>query len=222
VKKLIYHIIRLALVFIPVALTVAPAMAQLEVNQCEITELSVVDMPGDTYRWDIYRDSTVNFASTDGDVDPAEYFLGGINTGSTVSVNWKEPGRYFFRVMAWDSENCTNNLKLGIIDVIEAKPFATLEGDSVCIGDPAQLKITFTGSGPWTITYTYGEGTDQIEVPDIDESEYVIPIAPGPLTTTEYWIMKVSDTCTTNDEPTEKVKVTVYPKPTNSRIYLKE
>lgn len=179
-------------------------------------------MPGDTYKWDIYRDSTVNFANTDGDVDPTAYFVGGINTGSTVSVNWMEPGRYFFRVMAWDSEKCSNNLKIGIVDVQEAKPVATLKGDSVCIGDPAQIKIMLTGSGPWTVTYTYGDGTDQIKVPDILDSEYLIPITPGPLTTTEYWIMKVSDTCTTNDEPTEKVKVTVYPNPTNSRIYLKE
>jgi hypothetical protein len=192
------------------------------VNQCETTVLSVVDMSGDTYKWDIYLNSSVDFATTDGDADPALYFVNGINTGPSVSVNWMEPGRYFFRVMAWDSVKCTNNLKVGIIDVIESKPTATLTGDSICIGEPGEIKITFTGAGPWTVSYTYGDGTDIIDVPDITEPEYVIPIAPGPVTTTEYWVMEVSDTCTTNNQPSEKVEIKVYPKPTNSRIYLKE
>ena len=56
-----------------VALTVATAAAQkpvqlIEVEKCETMEFSVVDWPGDRYTWDLYRDSTVNYAKAKGDV----------------------------------------------------------------------------------------------------------------------------------------------------------
>ena len=199
-------------------LTVASATAQIVVYQGQTTELSVEEMSGDTYKWDLYRDSTVNFATTDGDVlipDEA-YFEGGINNAATVNITWLEPGVYFYRVMAWDSVKCTNNLKIGRLVVLEALPEVVLQADSICIGDPAQLIFYLEGEAPWDITYTDGTNSWQITTSD---SIHVIDINPGPLSTTEYWVTKLTDKYGTNSTASEKVTVTVYPKPKSSRIY---
>jgi hypothetical protein len=229
VKKLIDHIEKLLLGSVLVVLFGANAMAQkpvlhFMVDQCETLEFSVVDMPGDRYTWSIYRDSTVNFAQVDGDVDPVIYFENGMYEGSTVRVNWLEPGRYFVRVMVYDETICTNNLLMYMIDVLEYKPNAELLGDSLCIGEPAEVKVIFSGRGPWDITYTYGDGTNIVNLTGIVEPELSIlvdvPSMPG---TTDVWIMEVTDQCTVRSYPVpQKVGVTILPKPTNSRIYLKE
>ena len=229
-KRFIVHIIYLTLGILLVALTVTDVVAQrLQVNQCETIEFSVVDVPGDRYTWALYRDSTVNFAQVDGDVDPVAYFADNGNPpryyeGSTVFVNWLEPGTYMLRVMVWDEVLCTNNLKMFIIDVLDNPPEAILEGDSVCIGETAIVKIILTGKGPWDVTYTYGDGTDIINLNGIVEDEYNVPIPMLPVGTTDFWIMEVSDDCVVNSyvaDP-QKIGVLIYPKPAGSKIYLKE
>jgi hypothetical protein len=218
-KRLIYHIIRLLLAFLPVAFIVAPATGQVEVYQGDTTRLSVEQMPGDTYRWDLYRDSTVNFANTDGDVlIPGEaYFVDAINTGPAVDVVWIQPGIYFFRVMAYDPVMCTNNLKVGRLVVKEALPEVVLEGDSVCIGDPATLTLNLSGEAPWDVTYT--NGTDTWTVEGITENVHEIIIPTNAVGTFEYWVTELTDANGTNYSPSEKTKITIYPNPTNSRIY---
>ena len=226
-RKLIYHIIRRIPGILLVVLTVAPAMAQkpiqhFVVEQCETYEFSVVDVPGDRYTWDLYRDSTVNFAYEKGDVDPVTYFENSMYEGSTVRVNWLEPGRYFLRVMVWDEVNCTNNLLLFLIDVLESKPEATIESDPTCEGEQTVLRFILTGRGPWNVTYTYGDGTNVINLNGITETEFVVPIDPLPPGITQFWVMEVSDDCTINSYPVPaKTDVEVYPTPTNSRIYVK-
>ncbi|WP_163709887.1 T9SS type B sorting domain-containing protein [Mangrovibacterium lignilyticum] len=117
-----YHIRKLALVIIPVLLTVAPAMAQLTAYQDQTTKLSIDPIPGDTYTWELYTDSTVNFATTTGSVpeDMAE-FVNGISTGPSVDVIWHEPGTYFYKVTAVNAIQCTNHLKIGKIVILETE-----------------------------------------------------------------------------------------------------
>jgi hypothetical protein len=220
-----------------VVLTVENSSAQkpikhFEVDQCDTIEFSVVDWPGDRYTWDLYRDSTVNFAQVNGDVDPVAYFADNGNPpkyyeGSTVQVINLDPGRYFLRVMVWDEVQCTNNLLVFLIDVLENLPVATLEGDSVCIGEPAVIKIILTGMGPWDVKYTYGDGTNIINLNGITQNEYTIPAPlPMPVGKTDFWVMEVVEdngVCRiVNSTPSEKVGVLIYPKPKNSKIYLKE
>ncbi len=188
------------------------------VNQCETLELSVVDWPGDRYTWDLYRDSTVNFATTQGDVDPWGYFVDTYE-GSTVSINWLEPGRYFLKVTVWDEVGCTNNLLVFSVDVLESQPEAVMYGDSACVGEQVLVKIVLTGMGPWDLTYTYGDGTMHVNLTST-EPEIILPVDNVPVGTTEYWVMEVTDQCTVHSYPVpEKARVVVHPKPTNSRIY---
>jgi hypothetical protein len=229
-KQLITHIMYRTLGILLVILTVATAMAQkpvthIEVDQCESYEFSVVDWPGDRYTWDLYTElqwDTVNFAKQKGNVPPVPYFDKGMYEGSTVTVNWLDPGRYFLRVMVWDENTCTNNLLVYLVDVLEHKPEATVVGDSLCYGDPVVFKIILTGMGPWDLKYTYGDGIAILNLNGVTEPEQTVTLPPLPAGITEVWVREIIDQCSSNLMPSERGRVVIFPKPTNSKIYLKE
>ncbi len=208
-------------------LAVATALAQknvtnIEVEQCETLEFSVVDWPGDRYTWDLYSEKQwdfVNFATEKGNVEPVPYFENGMYQGSTIRVNWLETGRYFLRVMVWDEVSCTNNLLMFLVDVLERHPEATVIGDSLCYGDPVVFKIVLTGKGPWDLKYTYGDGTASVNLYGITEHERAIILPPLPVGSTDIWVQEIIDQCSSNLIPSEKARVVIFPKPKNSQIY---
>ncbi|GAB1451522.1 hypothetical protein MASR2M47_15780 [Draconibacterium sp.] len=214
------------------ALTVATAVAQkpiqhIEVEKCETIEFSVVDWPGDRYTWDLYRDSTVNYAKEKGDVDPVPYFEKGMYQGHTVQVNWLDTGRYFLRVMVWNEVECTNNLILFLVDVIEVIPEAELYGDSTCVGDPSFVRVVLSGRGPWDLNYSYqsdGNGNNIVSVNmnGITENEFTIAMPPLPVGATEIWVNEIITQCSINLIPSDKGRILIYPKPAQSKIYLKD
>jgi hypothetical protein len=237
-KKLIYHIVRLTLVLIPAVLTVAPAMAQkpvpyFEVFQHDTIEFSVVDMPGDEYTWDFFRDSTVNFAEDFGRLEPAnQYFVDGdYRDSSSVLVTNLDSGIYFLRVTAWDEVMCTNNLMLFKIKV-KSVPEADLYGIEACFGDPTFLEVILTGVGPWDLHYTDGAGYggDVLNLNGNPGEFQSFEINPLPITADdeiiikEIWINYIKDHGTggENYEPSNKARIVIYPIPTNSGIYIKE
>lgn len=200
-------------------LALAPVMAQNVVRQGETSTISVEPYPGDNYMWTLYNDSTVNFAVDPGTVvQPYADFVGDTNS-STVTILWKEPGVYFFRVNATDITGCTNNLEVGRVRVLEALPTATVTSTTICVGETATLTVEFEGTAPWSFTYT--DGTTSVTVTDILTSPYELRIDPGPKTTTEYTITSVTDKWGTNTYPTDPPKVVqqVNPKPNSSQIY---
>jgi len=225
-KHLVYHIAQrisgtllalLAVAFVAVAQKDVP---YVNAEQCDTIEFSVVDWPGDRYTWNIYSDSTLNFAHEDGELDPAAYFVDGDYGGATVQVTGLPVGRYFIRVMVWDENTCTNNLMLFMLDIEPHMPFAELYPDSVCYGEPMKFKIVFTGTGPWEVIYTYGDGTTHLNLNGIEnEKEFTPPIPPLPVGPTEFWILEVRDECTVNGQTFERVKAFIYPKPKGSQIY---
>ena len=105
-------------VLLPLLLAMAPAMAQTVVHKGQITSLNVKSVQGHTYEWELYNDSTVDFAKVSGycPVKSAKFISG--NTDADVYVQWLEIGRYFFKVTARDGAKCVMNLKMGIIQVI--------------------------------------------------------------------------------------------------------
>jgi hypothetical protein len=223
-----YNILLLLLALLPGWLTMAPAVAQNGnvVYAGEVMELSVIEVPGDTYVWDLYNDPSVNFANTDGNIDPSEAeFVGGVNTGATVSVRWLRPGIYFFRVMAFDPTGCTNNLKVGMIEILPSYPIANfLDPDPVCVDDPGLIEMVLIGEGPWDVTYTYtlvGSGdTTTVTINDINNYQYELFVTHAQAGTYEYTIVSVSDSRgLVNDEPSEPVYLRVDPRPITSPIY---
>jgi hypothetical protein len=226
-KQLLYHIMYRTLGILLVVLTVAPAMAQTPIqhivaDQCETIEFSVEKWPGDRYTWDLYTElkwDTVNMAIQKGNVDPGGYFENGMYEGSTVRINWLDAGSYYLRVMVWDEENCSNNMMVFLVDVLENKLEATLQGDSVCYGELAVFKIVLTGLGPWDLKYTYGDGTAILNLNGVTEPETAVTLPPLPVGTTEVWVKEIIDQCTSNLIPSEKARIVIYPKPVNSKIH---
>ena len=211
-----------------VLLTVATAaMAQKHVNQyefeqCETFEFSVAGWQGDRYTWDLYSEEqwdTVNFATQKGNVEPAAYFDNGMYEGSSVKVHWLDPGKYILRIMAWDEKNCTNNLIIFSVDVLEHIPEATITGDSLCYGEPVVFKIVITGKGKWEAIYTYGDGTASLNLYGENEVEQTVKLPPLPVGTTEVWVQQIIDECNSNVVPSEKGRILIFPIPTNSKIY---
>jgi hypothetical protein len=232
-KKLIYHIMHRIPGILLVVLAVASAQAQkpvqhIVVSRHDTIEFSVVEWPGDRYTWDIYDDPGLNFALENDRLDPALYFVNGDYEGASVKVTNLPPGQYYLRVMVWDDVNCTNNLTLFSLEV-EDIPEADLYGNEACFGDPTYLHVVLTGVGPWDITYTDGlERHDVNLVGNPGEDQY-IPIQTNTLEPNdeviikEYWIDYIKDdTGAVNNEPSDTVRVIIYPIPANSEIYIKE
>lgn len=208
------------------------ALAQKEVThiiaeECETIEFSVVEWPGDRYTWDLYADSSGNFAINKGDLEPVVYFEKGMYEGKTVRVLNLMPGSYFLRVMVWDEVPCTNNLLVFKLTILEHHPYAELYGDSLCYGEPIVLKIVFSGPGPWKLIYTYGDGTDHVNLNNDEwiyenEFEFTPIIPPLPVGATDFWILQVTDQCKVEDQIVDKEVVRIFPKPSTSRIYVSD
>ena len=216
-RQALYNV-RLALaVLLPLLLAMAPAMAQTVVYEGETSSLTVVQVPGDTYQWELYNDGTVDFATTSGNcpVTSAQFVAG--NIGSSVIVKWLKAGTYFFKVTASNGSDCTNNLKIGIILVKAALPRAVISPpDPICTGSAATLSVNMTGTGPWDVTFT--DGLKTWTVTTIINSPYSLIVSPK--TTTSYWVTQVKDRNAINTIPSDPVKLQVNPKPASSRIYL--
>jgi hypothetical protein len=213
-------ILRLLLIAIPVLMAMAPAMAQNTVYTGQTTPLSVIEVPGDNYTWELYNEVTgVNFAVVPGNCPASEaFFTGGVSTGAEVNVTWLEPGTYFYKVTATRA-GCTMNLKVGKLIVVESDPTATIAQPlPVCKGDSTALNITLTGTAPWSIDVS--DGTNTITYDNIMSSSFSINISPA--STTTYTVTRVADAYGTNNTPSNSVTVTVNPKPGSSHIYQYE
>ena len=221
-----YHILKL-LAILPLLLTMAPATAQNGglVYPGETTVLSVEEVPGVTYTWELYNDvEGINLAVVPGNIEEGEAeFIDGINTGATVEVRWLQPGTYFFKVTAED--DCTNNLKVGRIEIEESMPLAHFhEPDTICIGDPGHLMMELSGQPPLSVTYTIefeGE-TETFTIEDIDNSTHWLEVLPEHLDQIGNYVFTVTSVTDvngiTNNEPSESVTLTVEPRPITSPI----
>lgn len=199
-------------------LAVAPAMAQDSVYMGETITLSVEQIGADSYQWELYSDSTANFAVEPGEPSPTAYaeFVGP-SDGPMVSIQWKKPGTYFCKITALDAAGCAMNLKIKKIKVKEALPTAVItipNPDWICVGETMPLEVIFTGTAPWEFTFTDGVTVQTITV---NESPYVLPVKP--MVPTQYWITSVKDKYGHNDAESDKQWIFVYPKPESSRIY---
>ena len=216
-----HTILRFMLVFIPVVMALAQARAQGDtVCVGQVSVWTVVNVPGDTYTWELYNDVTgINLAVVPGNCPPTEaYFVGGVNTGDSVNVMCLLPGTYFIKVTATDS--CTNNISVGEIVVEECYSYATLlEPAPVCSGDTAMFTVEITGApGPWVVTYT--DGTT-VWTENVAASPHTFPLIPTPTVpgSYQYWILSVSNPFMTNNTPGDPVTLIVKTKPVTSAIY---
>lgn len=208
----------------------APAIGQVDViYPGQKVDLSIITQPKSTFKWEVYCDSTVNFATTPGNCTNGEAdFVNGIDNLADVQVVFHKPGIYFVKAEVWDSVKCTNNLKLIRLVVDESLPTGTLDlvPNDICINEPSVLTVTLTGTPLWGFvieaTNEKGEVTDRLEYNNIDTGQNPFDIIVSPTETTYYRVVQVTDMYGIQTNPSESVKLTVHPLPTNSRIYLKQ
>jgi hypothetical protein len=210
-----------ALLLLLVAL--APARAQEVtyqnvVYQGDITTFSVDSISGETYSWEIYNDSTVNFAKVPGACPTTLAGFIGDNAQAKVNIEWRKPGVYFVKVTSLSPSGCTNNLKVSTVLVLEFRPTAKLITTPICEGDPVKIKVELTGKAPWSFTIT--DGTKTWTASGIKTKDYEITISPGPKLPTSYWVTLVTDKWGINIKPSDPVEQVVNPKPASSPIYL--
>jgi hypothetical protein len=224
-ERLLYIARYLALaVLLLLLLALAPAMAQNVVYQGQTTQLGVDQNTGDTYEWELYNDSTVNFAQVNGVTSASYADIVGSSSTAIVNVQWKEPGEYFFKVTAKNS--CTNNLKIGKMKVLPSLPRAVLDinPEEICVGESAELKITFSGNDPWGMKLQAKDKNGSIvsDYSGIDAFANPLKIPVNPITTTEYTVIEVSNEFGVQTNPSNSVILTVHPLPQKTGIYLKK
>ena len=223
------YILRLMMVAVMLLLAVAPAMAQTNsVYAGQTSTLGVIEIPGDTYEWELYNNVTgVDFATDAGNCPNTEaLFAGGISTGSSVQVTWLKPGTYYYKVTARRA-GCTMNLKVGKIEVQQPLSIAviSLTQPATCIGQGVNLDVSLTGTSPWSITYRITKpdsSTEDITISNITENSSQIPFNPTLSGTYTFEVISVTDAFNTNNTPSNTVTLTVNAKPGSSRIYQYE
>ncbi len=227
-KKLLYIARYQVLAVLLLMLSVwTPVLAQNVVHQGDITTLAVDPKPGDVYVWEMYNDSTVDFAKVPGACPPgyADFVNG--NTGSSVQVDWEEPGIYFFKVTAFTASGCTDNLAVGKVKVLKSIPFAVLDlnPNEICEGQSSELVVTFTGKAPWNMKL---QATDLLTGKSVVQVYTGIPKASNPYSITinpkvdtEYTVIEVSNKYGVTTIASNSVTLTVHPLPKSSPIYVK-
>lgn len=210
--------LHLLLVLLPLLMALAPARAQNTVYAGQPSVLSVIEVPGDTYSWELYSDTTgINFATSPGNCQPADAYFIGSSSGPSVNVMWLTQGVYFYKVTAYRG-NCTMNLKIGMTTVLNNLPTAVIEPPQpICAGDSVHLTITLTGIAPWSITLS--DGTNSNVFNNIMASPFTLTVPTPPVATTSYLVTEVTDAYVTNNVPSAPVVQVVNQKPINSRIY---
>jgi gliding motility-associated-like protein len=212
-KQLFNIKLRLLLVLLPVIMALAKVGAQNSeiVYAGQTSMLSVQEIPGHSYTWELYSNvEGLNFAQHPGNCPPDQAYFTDSDTGPSVTVMWVSPGLYFFKVTAYNPEGCMN-LKVGKIEVNEPLPTAEfIDSQAVCYGEIAVVTVLLSGTPPFGISYT--DGTDTIIENNI--INYTFDLLLNPLTTTSYWITEVVDAYGfPNNELIGPSLVTVNPMP---------
>ena len=169
---------RALVVLLPMLLTLVSARAQTTVYEGVTSQINVELLPGDSYAWEIYTDTPVDFAVVPGNCPLASANFAGANTGPSVSINWIKPGIYFFKVTARDAALCAMNFKVGMFKVMPAEAKAVITGVTVA-GECQKVQLDAaksTGNNlkyEWsaidpdgTITQTTGTNTEFLISPD--------------------------------------------------------
>jgi hypothetical protein len=214
------------LVAIPMLLAMAPAVAQTNIAYVgQSVELRVAEVPGDTYSWELYDNATgVNFATDAGNCPASEaIFTGGIKTGPVVHITWFTPGTYYYKVTSLRN-GCSMNLKVGKIIIEHPIPtvLLSLTDQEICIGESTFLKMEFTGTSPWRITYRVTKpdaSIQDITVDNLTGNPSQIPFTPTAAGTYTIQIISITDANRTSNTPSNTAALTVHAKPAGSRIY---
>lgn len=189
-KRKYLNQLRRLLIYPLIMLMAGQAGAQNTAHAGQTSVLSVEEIPPNIYLWELYSEvSGLNFATTSGNCTPDQAYFAAGNAGPSVTVMWVKPGTYFFKVTAWNAEGCMN-LKVGKMEVLHNLPTASFsKAPEICAGSFAILTVVFSGTPPFS--YTYTNGADTIVISGI--TDFTSDLIVSPAATTDYYILSVKD-----------------------------
>ncbi len=155
---------------------------------------------------------TITFANAPGPYtityNPGNITVSNVNNPYTFTVNPTTTTNY--TLVSVSNANCTGTVAGNALITVHPLPEATISGNpTICNGDQTSIQISFTGSPPFT--YTYTDGTNIF-------GPFVTAVSPvfvtvSPSSTSLYSLVSVSDAnCTGNVNG--NALVTVHPLPT--------
>jgi hypothetical protein len=174
---------------------------------CGTSTTFTVDASGvNTYQWQLKSPSgSWTTITNTGDFTGA--------TTQTLSINTNLPsytGYQFKAVLIGSSGTCTTESNIATLTAYP-KPTATFHaGAIVCGVGTYNLRINFTGTGPWSFTYTTN-GASPTTVSNIAVNPYYLAVSPA--STTTYAITNVNDRYCSN-VVSSPVTLVVQAKPT--------
>lgn len=147
------------------------------------------------------------------------YRINGINQpqvvtpGPTYSINFTpiNPGVYNFTLFSVTANGCPGTVSGAYTITVNAAPTATIIGNPVvCAGQPANLTVDFTGTGPYTFNYT----EDGLPQGPITTSNDPYTLTVTPTTSTQYELIDVTGANGCPGTVQGLANVTVNPSPT--------
>ena len=148
--------------------------------------------PGASYNYTISGAFASNYSSLHWSHNGLGILTGATTVNPTYIPAFNETGVITFTLRAYSLPPCTDSITDQMTLRIYPLPTATivlLSKDSICGGDTIRLRIDFTGTPPWTFTYT--DGTTTTTVTNLFSTPYFINTSPD--STVTYTITSLSD-----------------------------
>lgn len=160
-----------------------------------------------SYQWEF----SSNGGSSWSNVTGADF--SGITTANlSIVANASTYSGYKFRLVATGAGSCGSTTSSIVTLTAYPKPTATFAaGAIVCGVGTYNLRVDFTGTGPWSFTYTTN-GASSTTVSNIVASAYYLAVSPS--VTTTYAITALNDRYCANYSVSAPVTIVVQNKPT--------
>ncbi|MFN5706207.1 MAG: beta strand repeat-containing protein, partial [bacterium] len=186
--------------------TITTQPASLNICGASTARFSIVADGVTSYQWQVSSDNT-NFTNISN---------GGDYSGATTAVlDIANPNTYtnkYYRVVL-SSTGCPTTTSSSALLTANPKPTAQFSTSNICGTGSRNLKIDFTGTAPWSFTYTKNGGSSTT-VSNITNSTYYLAV--NAVAADVYAITSVSDRYCSNSSLTGTVSLTTNALPTIS------
>lgn len=139
------------------------------------------------------------------------------NNNRKVKIDWiNGPGDYRLVSEEYYRGVSTGNITYYNVHVIAKADVSVAQADTVCEGESASVELTFSGSGPWSLTYKINGTANQTLNTSTNPHTMVLP---ANATTLDLRTVVDNGPCSTTKSGLSFLNITYYPDPTTGPIY---